>query len=227
MPGWILLHSHENLTTAITTNAGVWWFGGVNTVFSVHHPRLVTQHSTHLLLCCLWTICPAYWMSHLSASPECTGAEVCHISMHGSKERHHLTVHLMYRFFSGTEDVSWMKWLGKDACQKWGLTDPLEAATLSFLPGSKHSSSIHYPMSLRCWDKVSFVCLRLLARAHRALKLRLNDGVFISILPFRDYSHPSVLSRWTEPHPRALLMQPPTFLFSLNNNSTRTLLHWH
>lgn len=112
-----------------------------------------------------------------------------------------------------------------DACQKWDLTDYLVAATLSFLQGSEHSSSIHYPISLHCWDKVSFVCLRLLAWAHRALKLHLNDGVFISIPPFRAHSHPSVLSHWTEPHPWALLIHPPTFLLSLSNNSSRTLLH--
>lgn len=118
-----------------------------------------------------------------------------------------------------------VKLLARDACQKWDLTDYLVAATLSFLQGSEHSSSIHYPISLHCWDKVSFVCLRLLAWAHRALKLHLNDGVFISIPPFRAHSHPSVLSGWTEPHPWALLIHPPTFLLSLSNNSSRTLLH--
>lgn len=75
-----------------------------------------------------------------------------------------------------------------------GLNRPLVAATLSFLLGSGHSSSIPYPMILCCWDKVFFVCPQLLARAHRALKLRLNDGIFISIHPFRAHSHPSLLS---------------------------------
>lgn len=54
-----------------------------------------------------------------------------------------------------------------------GLNRPLVADWLSFLPGSGHSSSISYPMSLCSWDKVLFVCPWLLARAHRALKLRL------------------------------------------------------
>lgn len=56
-----------------------------------------------------------------------------------------------------------VKLFARDACQKWDLTDYLVAATLSFLQGSEHSSSIHYPISLHCGDKVSFVCLRLLA----------------------------------------------------------------
>lgn len=106
------------------------------------------------------------------------------------QRRNCLTVHLRFRCIT----VGWMALSVSDACQTWDLTEPLVGATLSFLPGSEHSSSIHYPMSLCCWDKVFFVCLRLLARAHRALKLRLNDGVFISIPPFRAHSHPSVLS---------------------------------
>lgn len=93
-----------------------------------------------------------------------------------------------------------------------GLNRPLVAVTLSFLPGSGHSSSIPYPMSLCFWDKVLFVCPWLLARAHRALKLRLNDGIFISIPPFRACSHPSLLSLCTESHPLTLLTHPPTFL---------------
>lgn len=92
-----------------------------------------------------------------------------------------------------------------------GLNRPLEAVTLSFLPGSRHSSSIPYPMSLCFWDKVLFVCPWLLASAHRALKLRLNDGIFISIPPFRACSHPSLLSLCSESHPLTLLTHPPTF----------------
>lgn len=82
---------------------------------------------------------------------------------------------------------------------KSGTKQTLEAVTLSFLQGSGQSSCIPYPMSLCCWDKVVFVCPWLLARAHRALKLRLNDGIFISTPPFHARSHPSLLSFCTEP----------------------------
>lgn len=95
-----------------------------------------------------------------------------------------------------------------------GLNRPLVAVTLSFLPGSGHSSSIPYPMSLCCWDKVLFVCPWLLARAHRALKLRLNDGIFISIPPFRASSHPSLLSLCPEPHPLQPSSPTPIFLLA-------------
>lgn len=108
---------------------------------------------------------------------------------------------------------------------KSGTKQTLEAVTLSFLQGSGQSSCIPYPMSLCCWDKVVFVCPWLLARAHRALKLRLNDGIFISTPPFHARSHPSLLSFCTEPqtppppHPHVHL--------SLSNCWSGTVLHRH
>lgn len=107
---------------------------------------------------------------------------------------------------------------------KNGTKQTFVAVTLSFLQGSGHSSSIPYPMSLCCWDKVVFVCPWLLARAHRALKLCLNDGIFISTPPFHACSHPSLLSLCTDPHP--LPTHPhPHFHLSLSNCSSGTVLH--
>lgn len=82
------------------------------------------------------------------------------------------------------------------------------------LSAGQHSSSVPYPMSLCCWDKVLFVCPWLLARAHRALKLCLNDGIFISSPPFRARSHPSLLSLCTETQPAPSPPNPPTFLLA-------------
>lgn len=210
----------------------------MNTVFSMNHPLDVTLHSTQSPFCCLCASCPAYWSADYTArtifpelsvilsllwlSQTCiTFASTVPNNEHAT--RSHVAIYCA-EFFKRTEKI---EGICVGCMSGVGLNRPLVAATLSFLPGSGHSSSILYPMSLCCWDKVFFVCPRLLARAHRALKLRLSDGIFISIPSFRAHSHPSLLSRWTEPHPLTPLAHPPTSLFSLSNNLSGTVLHWH
>lgn len=210
----------------------------MNTVASMNHPLGVTLHSAQSLFCCLCASCPAYWSADSTAwkiFPELSVIlsllwvrQTCitfasTVSNNEHATRSHVAIYCA-EFFKRTEK---MEGICVGCMSGVGLNRPLVAATLSFLPGSGHSSSILYPMSLYCWDKVFFVCPRLLARAHRALKLRLSDGIFISIPSFRAHSHPSLLSRWTEPHPLTPLTHPPTSRFSLSNNLSGTVLHWH
>lgn len=106
----------------------------------------------------------------------------CTVTNNERAIRSHVAIYCTVLSFSKRSEE--MEGICVGCMSRVGLNRPLVAATVSFLPGSGHSSSISYPMSLCCWDKVFFVCPWLLARAHRALKLRLNDGIFISIPPF-------------------------------------------
>lgn len=182
---------------------------GKNTVFSMNRPLGVTLHSAQSLFCCLCASCPAYWMLDFVAwkafpvyspvIPSLLWTRWCRaaLSLRERAIRFHVAIYCT-EFFKKVRE---MEGICVGCMSRVGLNRPLVAATLSFLPGSGHSSSIPYPMSLCCWDKVLFVCPWLLARAHRALKLCLNDGIFISIPLFRARSHPSLLSLCTEPHP--------------------------
>lgn len=96
-----------------------------------------------------------------------------------------------------------------------GLNGPFVTFTLSFLPGSRHSSSVSYPMSLCCWDKVLFVCRWLLAGAHSALKLRLNDGDFSSLSVLFVLVLSPLCFHCTELNPvPTFLSHPPTALLA-------------
>lgn len=233
----IFSHSHQNLPTSLITTKywslvfWVWilcfqWIAlwvllciqpspcSAACVLAVLHTEApTTQHEKYFL--------SSQWSSLCFRQTCITFASTVPNNKHAT--RSHVAIYCA-EFFKRSEKI---EGICVGCMSGVGLNGPLVAATLSFLLGSGHSSSILYPMSLCCRDKVFFVCPRLLARAHRALKLRLSDGIFISIPSFRAHSHPSLLSRRTEPHPLTPLTHPPTSPFSLSNNLSGTVLHWH